>query len=342
MSYDISPFGWSLEDTVNAFDSVDAPWYYFGVGQQGPLVCVRDRNEVVYWENPNSLTTEMTYGRQRPMVVLSYFLMNGLPIYHAMGSKTFSVDKHIFSFIDRTSHLPKYQIRYQNSDAISNTIWEMYNCKTHSLTLSISRDNPMMASEIILGTDRWISNSSTWLDNTTQAYGYNGLMYDPILYTGTDTVGFYLDSNSVVNVGESGSEVNITQFLHSFQIHFSLLPVFVYSRGNSFREELFPSDIYETHPIVPSSVDIDLVQGVDISLVKDILTDNEINISAKFYSDATHYIKIDCTSSKYTEGYVSVFDPFKHQTRILRMRFMCDYSTTVEVNDGVTSIEAHQ
>lgn len=344
MSSDPSVLGWSLEDTTNAFDAVDAPWYYLGVGQQGPLIAIRDRNEAVSWINPSALTTSRGYGRQRPMLVSTYFLMNGLPIYHAMGKKTDTgTGSHLFEFMAKADRLPKYQLRYQERAGIVDTIVQWYNVITHSLALAVDYRNPMMANEIMMGTDRWISDNSTWCNGATSATGYTSAMNNPVLYTGTDTKGFYLDPLSEVDVGVSGSEVDIGGDIQRFKVNLSVLPYFIYESADTFREEVFPADLYESMPMIPSSIDIDMNLGIENTLLKGSLEGDDIIITAKFYSDATNYIQIDCVSSQYSEAYISYTDPYTQITnRLQRFRFMCDYTTHIHITDGVDSIAAHQ
>ena len=335
--------GWSNEDTTNAFDAVDAPWYEFGIAQEGPMFAARDRNEFVHWVDPSSQTITVDYGRQRPIITLGHLLTNAIPIYTAMGINSTAGDPavHTCTLVSPTQFLPEYQWRMQESGGIVNTIVEQYNCKTHSLRMVIDRLNPMRAIQIIMGTDRWISDNTYWADGTTTAYGYTSLMNNPSLYTGTSALGFYLDPLSEITI----NGIDVSDYLVRAECNVSQLPSFVYTSDETFQEETFPSSIFESNPLIGVSCDFDFFMGIENTLFKGLMDQSAYTISAKFYSDKsqTYYTHWNFTTSSYiNEVFMSIPQPLDPAVRLQRMRFMCDHTSEIKTVDGITTLPTFQ
>jgi len=337
--------GFSNENIINSFDTVNAPWYSIGVIELGPMFAVRDRNESISWENPSSdpPTVLIDYGRQRPFISIGYFITNVIPIYLSCGGvSTDGGGVHTCTMLDtRANTLPIFQFRMQESGGVVDTIIHQYNCKSHTLKLSVDRLNPMQTFQMISGTDRWISDNTYWMDGSTSATGYTSLMNSPSLYTDTSAICFYLDNLSEITI----NGVDVSKYVIKAETNISQMTRFVYQTDATFQEEVWPSDTYELTPIIPLSCDFDLIMGIENTLLKGSMESGAISISAKFYSDKdkVYYIHWDFSSSAYrNEVYTSIPNPNNPKERIIRLRFMCDYSSTIKMKDGIPTIPSFQ
>jgi len=333
--------GWSNEDTTNAFDAIDAPWYEFGISQEGPMYAVRNRNEFVQWDNPSTQTISLDYGRQRPLITLGYLLTNAIPIYLAMGKNSTSAGVHTCTLVSPTEILPEYQFRMQESAGIVNTINHQYNCKTHTLKLIVDRLTAMKGLQFTMGTDRWLSDNAYWQDGVTAGTGYTSLMTNPTLYTGTTSLGFYLDPLSEITI----NAVDVADHVVRAECVVSELPTYVYQNDTSFQEEVFPSSIFESNPLVAVGCDIDMIMGIENTLIKDIMNQSALTVSAKFYSDAAkeYYTEWNFSTSSYiNESFMSIPNPSDPTTRIQRIRFMCDHTSEIKTKDGISTLPTFQ
>ena len=333
--------GWSNEDTTNAFDAIDSPYYSYGIGISGPLFAMRDRNDYIQWDNPSTQTIDIGYGKQRPFITQGFYLVNAIPIYTALGENSTTAGVHTCTPLADDGILPVYQWRMQDSGGISNTIIHQYNCKTHTLRLAVDRVNPMQANQFVIGTDRWVADNSYWMDGTTTATGYTSMMNDPVLYTGTAALGFYLDSLSVVTV----NGVDITNHLLRAECNISQHPMFVYTNDATIQEEVFPVDTYETNPKIVMGCDFDFLMGIENTILEDAMNIGSVTVSATFYSaaDQTYYTQWNFNNSAYyNEMFVSIPLPNDPTTRIQRLRIMCDHTSSIKTKDGISTLPTFQ
>jgi hypothetical protein len=179
------------------------------------------------------------------------------------------------------------------------------------------------------------------MDGTTSATGHTSLMNDPSLYTGNSSLGFYLDSLSEITI----NSVDVSDYVVRAECNISSLPAFIYQNDSSIQEEVFPSDIFEINPMIPMGCDLDLIMGIENTILKDAMNKSPITTTARFYSDAdsTYYTEWNLTnSSYYDESYISIPNPNDANERVHRIRLMCDPSSTIKTKDGITTLPTFQ
>jgi len=335
-------FAWSKEGIANAFDAADAPWYKFGVQQTQPMFALMDAS-MLRWDDPSSGTSLVYYGRQRPIISLGYYLMNGLPIYHALGNATWDATDGAYKYTGlaiSNDILPEYHCRYQDTSGINNIIAHQMYCKTHSLNLFIDRQWPMRATELIFGRHRHFNDNSIWADGSTSnnflttAMNYpSNLTTQPFYTHTTTTAGFVLDGRSSIIINSN----NITAGALSCRMSSSMMPQFNYISGDFFQESIWPNEIIERVPPTPAGIEFDIISGINDTNITDLFDATDFTINAKFLSqDTSHWFEFEATTSNFKESFIAIPDYLRDEAKIQRLRFYCSNTGfKITVKDGL-------